>query len=142
MTPEEMKAGYRRMIEEVFNQGRLELVDELVAADAVDHTEMPGRPPGAEGVRWAAQTFRAAFPDIHFQIEDQVAQGELLATRFSISGTQNGEFMGVPPSGKRAAIAGMDMVRLRDGKMVEHWALMDMLSLMQQLGLMPAAAAE
>jgi len=140
MSPDELKAGYRRMIEEVFNQGNLAVVDELVAADAVDHSGMPGRPPGPEGVKWAAAMFRAAFPDLHYQVEDQVAEGDLVANRFTVHGTQQSAFMGIPPTGKQATVSGMDIIRVRDGKMVEHWVQMDTLGLMQQLGAIPAPA--
>jgi steroid delta-isomerase-like uncharacterized protein len=138
MTPEEMKSRYRLMIDGVFNQGNLDLVDELVAPDAIDHSGMPGRPEGPEGVKWAARMFRTAFPDLRFTVEDQVAEGDRLHNRFTVSGTHQGEFMGIPATGKPVFVTGMDMIRVRDGRMVEHWVQMDMLGVMQQLGLVPA----
>jgi steroid delta-isomerase-like uncharacterized protein len=138
MTPEEMKAGYRRMIEEAFNKGNLDVADELVAPDAVDHSGMPGRPQGPEGVKWAAQMFRTAFPDVRFTVEDQIAEGDRLVNRFTVRGTHQGEFMGIPATGKQATVSGIDMIRVRDGKVVEHWVQMDQMGLMQQLGLMPS----
>ena len=105
---------------------------------AIDHSGMPGRPEGPEGVRWAARMFRTAFPDVRFTVEDQIADGDLLANRFTVRGTHQGEFMGIPPTGKQATVSGIDMIRVRDGKVVEHWVQMDQMGLMQQLGLMPS----
>jgi len=82
--------------------------------------------------------FRTAFPDVRFTVEDQIADGDLLANRFTVRGTHQGEFMGIPPTGKQATVSGIDMIRVRDGKVVEHWVQMDQMGLMQQLGLMPS----
>jgi steroid delta-isomerase-like uncharacterized protein len=141
MSTEANKAAYRRLIEEVFNRGNLAVVDELVAADAVDHSGMPGRPEGAEGVKWAARMFRTAFPDLHFTVEDQVAEDDRLVNRFTVRGTHRGEFMGIPPTGRQVTVGGIDLIRVRDGRAVEHWVHMDMLGLMQQLGVIPAPGA-
>ncbi len=138
MTPEETKATYRRMIDEVFNRGNLDVADEVTAPDIIDHSGMPGRPPGPEGVKWAAQMFRAAFPDLQVTVEDQVAEGDLLVNRFTVRGTHQGEFAGVPATGKTATVSGIDCLRIRDGKAAEHWMQMDMVGLLQQLGVMPA----
>jgi steroid delta-isomerase-like uncharacterized protein len=137
---EENKALMRRVYEEVVNTGDLGRADALIAADMVDHEEVPGMPPGIEGFRWFVRTFRAAFPDFRITVEDVLAEGDKVATRFTMRGTHRGEFMGIPPTGKEIAVAGFDVVRIAGGKVVEHWGLGDNLGLMQQLGAIPVPA--
>ena len=140
MSADQNKARYRRFVEEVMHQGKLEVIDELIAADAIDHAQMPGMPGGREGAKMRMAMLRAAFPDLRLEIEDQVTEGDKLTTRFTIRGTNRGAFMGLPATGKQVAVSGIDIIRWRDGQIAEHWVQMDMLGLLQQLGAVPSPA--
>jgi steroid delta-isomerase-like uncharacterized protein len=135
---EQNKALIRRFVDEIFNQGRIEAIDELVAPDAVDHAALPGMPPGREGIKRRAAMIRSAFPDFQIIVEDQVAEGDRVAGRYTMRGTHQGDLMGIPPTGKPVSIIAMDVIRVRDGRLVEHWGQIDMLGMMQQLGVVPA----
>jgi steroid delta-isomerase-like uncharacterized protein len=142
MSIEQNKAVARRLIEDVFNQGDISLVDELIAPDFVEHEEMPpGTPSGREGNKAATAMLRSAFPDFKATIDDMVAEGDKVVLRLTWSGTQEGEFMGMPPSGKRFSISVFDILRIDGGKIVEHWGQMDQMAMMQQLGAMPGPRA-
>ena len=133
------KSLHRRFVEEVFNQGNLAAVDELVAPDIIDHNAFPGLTPGSEGVKQIASILRAAFPDIHYTLEDEIAEGDKAVVRDTMRGTHRGEFMGIAPTGKQVTVGGMDITRWSNGKIVEHWAQFDTLGLLQQLGVVPPA---
>ena len=137
MSVEQNKAAVRRVIEEVMNKGNIGLFDELVAPNFVEHALPPGFPPGVQGTKQFFSSLRAAFPDFHYTIEDVIGEGDYVALRVTSQGTMKGEFMGMKPSGKHAVWSSMDYVRLRDGKVVEHWGLDDTLSMLQQLGFAP-----
>ena len=130
----------RRVLVELWGEGKLEVADELYAPDYVDHV---GRGPeasrvvGPTGIKQAVTLFRTAFPDLRYTVEAQIAEGELVLSRFSASGTQTGPFMGAPPSGKSVTYTGMDLNRIVRGKIVESWVNYDALALLQQLGLVP-----
>ena len=134
MTTEEMKALNRRFYDEVFNEGNLDLLDELVADDFVEHEEFPGLPPGKEAVRAFATMLRDAFPDARFTIDDEIVEGDKIVTRSHLEGTHRGEFLGMPPTGLKINIQAIDIVRVRDGKAIDHWGVTDQMSMMQQLG--------
>lgn len=139
MSTEQNKAAARQLIEDVFNQGNMALMDELVAADFIEHEELPPEmPTGREGVTLMTRLLRGAFPDFEATIEDVIAEGDKVVLRMTWRGTQEGEFMGIPPSGKRFSIAVFDIFRMEGGKIVEHWGQTDMMGMMQQLGAMPA----
>jgi steroid delta-isomerase-like uncharacterized protein len=138
MSAEENKALVRRFTDAVFNRGNIDRVDAFIAPDNVEHNPMPEQPQGSEGVKWIARALRTAFPDLRFEIHDQVAEGDRVMDRWTISGTHAGDLFGLPPTGKRMAVSGFDMVRIADGKVAEHWMAMDQLGLMQQLGMLPA----
>ncbi len=138
MSVEQNKAIIRRLIEEVINKGNIDLFDDLVAADLVDHALPPGFPPGAQGTKPFFRLLRAAFPDLHYAIEAAIGEGDYVAQRLTAQGTMKGEFMGMPPSGKHAVWSSMDVARLKDGKVVEYWGIEDQLSMLQQLGFAPA----
>ena len=140
MSPEENKAVVRRWFEET-DKGNDAVVDELCAPDYVDHNPpLPGMPEGSAGVRRANALLRAAFPDtVHF-IDDQVAEGDKVVTRLRGRATFTGEILGIPPNGQVVEIGGIIIHRLQAGKLVEHWAVSDQLSFMQQLGAIPAPA--
>jgi steroid delta-isomerase-like uncharacterized protein len=137
MSTEENKALARRWAE-IFNQANLDLVDEIYAPDCVLHDPtMPEDTRGVEGAREFYSMYRSAFPDTEITIEDQVAEGDKVATRWTAHGTQQGEMMGVPPSGNRVEVAGMTISRSEGGKIVEEWNNYDALGLMQQIGAIP-----
>src|SRR3712207_6200222 len=100
VAPEQHKELYRRFIEECFTGGNLALVDEMVAADAVDHQAPPGVAQGAEGLKQFLSMFRSAFPDLQATVDQMIAEGDTVAARFTMSGTHQGELFGIPPTGK------------------------------------------
>ena len=137
---EQNKAIVRRVPEEITSQGKLELIDELFSPDIVDHTFTPelGLTPGREGIRQFISMLRAAFPDIDIKVQDAIAEGDKVVVRNSAQGTHQGEFMGIPPSGKHATWSEIHIARITDGKIVEHWANVDLLGMLQQLGVVPS----
>lgn len=136
---EQNKQLVRRAVEQVWNGGNLDAVDEFVASDFVIHAATPEKEVhGPEGTRQYFTMLRQAFPDLHFTIEDQVAAGDRVVTRWTATGTHNGVFQGIPPTGARAATSGIDIDRIANGKVVECWMQLDELGLLQQLGVIPA----
>jgi steroid delta-isomerase-like uncharacterized protein len=139
---EQNKAIAARIPLEVFNQGKLEVVDQVIADNSVDHATLPpGMPAGKEGVKALAKSLRSAFPDFKIAIDLQIAEGDLVVQHGISTGTMKGEFAGMPPSGKTAKWEAIHISRIKDGKVVEHWAVQDQLGMLQQLGFMPEAAA-
>jgi steroid delta-isomerase-like uncharacterized protein len=137
---EQNKILVRRAVEEVWNRGNYAVVDEVTAGDIVVHSSMPGDElHGPEGIKQFYATLRAAFPDIHFTIEDQIAERDRVVTRWSARATHTGEYWGMPPTGKQYVVTGIDIDRIADGKVVECWPIADQLSLLQQLGVVPVA---
>ena len=139
MAPAENKTGVNRFVEEVINQGRLERADDLVVADFVELDPLPGQQPGREGLKEVIGQMRATFPDIHWVLDEQVAEGEKVVSRFTWSGTHRGTFLGIPATGRSISVKGVVIDRLVAGKMVDSRILMDGLSMMQQLGGLPPA---
>ena len=137
---EENKALYRRIIEEFGNKGDRAAVDELYSADLVDHVAIPGNDPGNEGLKQIITSWRDAFPDLHTHIEDLIAEGDRVVARLMFHGTHQGEFMGIPATGKQIRVNEICIVRFADGKVVEHWEVCDYLSMMQQLGVVSPLA--
>lgn len=135
---EQNKTLVCRAVEEVWNQGNYAVVDELVASDLVVHASTPaGEIHGPEGVKQFYASLREAFPDIHFTIEDQIAEGDRVVTRWTARATHTGEFQGIPPTGKQGRLTGIDIDRIANGKVVECWPNADELGLLQQLGVIP-----
>lgn len=129
----------RRAIEEVWNGGNYDNLSDFVADDIVIHASPPGEEiHGREGIMQFYGALRAAFPDLHFTIEDQIADGDRVVTRWTASGTHNGEFQGIPPTGRTVRITGIDIDRFAGGKVVECWPEANELGLLQQLGVLPA----
>jgi steroid delta-isomerase-like uncharacterized protein len=128
-----------RFLEEVINQGRLEQADELVAVDFVELDPLPGQRPGREGLKEVIGMMRVAFPDIHWVVEETVASGDKVVTRFTWTGTHRGTFLGVPASGRSVSVKGVVIDRLASGKMADSRILMDNFTMMQQLGVIPGA---
>jgi steroid delta-isomerase-like uncharacterized protein len=131
-------AAMNRIYDEVVNQGKLEVFDELVSPDMVEHEKLPGFEPNREGVKQWFQMMHTAFPDLQFQVDDIFAAGDKVVARITMNGTQQGEFMGIKPTGKTIAVKAIDIVRFDNGKLVEHWGVTDAMSMMQQLGVIPA----
>lgn len=129
----------RRGIEEVFNHGKYEVIHELVATSAVFHdASVPGgRFEGPAGFKQFAETYRNAYPDIKLAIQDQIAEGEKVVTRWTATGTQKGELMGIKPTGKYTTVTGITIGRYENGKLVESWGNYDTLGMLQQLGVVP-----
>ncbi len=138
MSTEDNKALDRRGFEEVWNKGNLAVVDELNDANVVTHN--PPGPPlrGTEAFKQFVLMYRRAFPDMQLTIEDQIAEGDKVVTRWTARGTHQGELMGIPPTGKQATVTGITVGRVVNGKFVESWSNFDALGLMQQLGVVPA----
>ena len=109
--------------------------------DFIDHAARPGSPPGGEGVKAYIVALLRAFPDLNISINRQIAEGDLVVTHGTYSGTMTGEFAGMPPSGKQMISDGIHIVRVRDGKLVEHWAVVDELGMLQQLGFIEVPSA-
>lgn len=128
------KRTAQRFFDEVFSQGTLEGLDDLVAPDYVNHDAPPGTPPGPQGVRPLIAAYRTAFPDLHFTIEDQVAEGDLVATRWTATGTHQGDLLGIAPTGRAVRTTGISIVRLAEGRLQEAWVSWELAGLMQQLG--------
>ncbi|MDQ4045722.1 MAG: ester cyclase [Chloroflexota bacterium] len=132
------KAIERRLLEEVYDQGKLDVIDELIASDFIGHgTAAEGGDQGREAYRQFVVQMRTAFPDLKMTVEDQVAEGDKVVTRFRARGTHLGEFQGLPPSGKQGEISGTIIDRIAGGKIVECWSNTDDLGLLQQLGVVP-----
>lgn len=138
MSAAENKAMVRRVFEEAINAGDYAVLDELLAADYVNH-DMPAPAPGAEGFKQVIAQFRAAFPDMTVTIEAEFADGDLVGTRGRFTGTHKGDFMGIPASGNPIDIRYIDLWRVRDGVLAENWVQMDTAGLMQQIGAKPGA---
>jgi steroid delta-isomerase-like uncharacterized protein len=134
---EENKAIVRRWTEEGFGKGNLTVADEVVATDFVNHNPVAGQKPGREGLEQAAAMLRGAFPGLRVEIEDMIAEGDRVAIRDTIHGIHRETFAGITPTEKRVAVTRIAVFRVVDGKIAEHWAQVDMLSLLRQLGAIP-----
>jgi steroid delta-isomerase-like uncharacterized protein len=128
----------RRFDEEVVNGHDLGAIDHWFSDDFVDHVEIPGMPPGVDGVRARHAMLFTAMADIHITIHDVITENDRTAARFTITGTDTGGFMGMPATNNAVTVTGMDFMRFRDDRIVEHWGELDMLGLLQQLGVIPA----
>jgi predicted ester cyclase len=138
MSTEQNKTSMRRIPEEIFNQGNLAVAGELFAADYIEHAPLPpGIPSGLEGLKVFVTAVRAAFPDFHYTLEDEIGEGDKVVQRLTAHGTQKGEFMGMPATGKHATWTEIHIARLAGGKLVEHWVNQDQLGMLQQLGVVP-----
>jgi steroid delta-isomerase-like uncharacterized protein len=134
---EQNKNTVTSFIDALFTKGDLGAVDEYLADDFTDHDPPMGQFLGREGMRQAAAVFRAAFPDWHSDLDFLVEEDDLVVENFTASGTQQGEIFGVPASGRTVSLPGINIWRVRDGRIVERWGRLDDLGLMRQLGLVP-----
>jgi steroid delta-isomerase-like uncharacterized protein len=136
MSLDETQAIVRETAARLFNQGDLSAADELIAADAVDHCEPEGTD-CRQHFKQVALMLRSAFPDLHMEIHNMVAQGNQVAVHMLMSGTHQGPFMGIAPTGKRFSVEQMRFMRFREGQMTDSWAVIDWLGWRQQLGALP-----
>ena len=134
---DDKKALTQRIYDEVFSAGKIDVVDELVAEDVVEHEEFPGIPPGREGMKQFVRMIRDGFPDLSFTPQDVIAAGDRVVARVRITGTHRGEFIGIAATSKNVDVQAIDILRLENGKVVEHWGVTDQLAMMQQLGVVP-----
>ncbi|MDQ3755009.1 MAG: ester cyclase [Acidobacteriota bacterium] len=142
MHAEQNKVIVRRFYEELWNERRVELVEELIAADCVTHqlssgAELTGVARGPEAMKRHVAEWLASFPDLRFTVEQALAEGDHVITRSVMRGTHMGDWLGVAPTGKRVAIRMIVIQRIADGKIAEDWVLVESLGLLQQLGLVP-----
>jgi steroid delta-isomerase-like uncharacterized protein len=138
MSVEQNKALMRRFYDEVVNRGNLNMIDELVSPDFVDHEAFPGLPAGREGVKQFFSMLRAAFPDLRMNVDDLIAEGDKAVARGTMTGTHQGEFAGIAATGKTVSVPTIDIARFAHGKLAEHWGVTDTMSMAEQLGALPA----
>ena len=134
MPVEDNKQAVRRFYQEVINGRNLDAMDELLTPDGVDH------PFGSQNPEQAKQFFgmlHQAVPDLHAEVHDVIAEGELAAARVTYTDTHQGEFVGIPPTGKQTTISGVDFFQMQDGRQAEHWSGPHMFSFLVQAGVMP-----
>ena len=135
---ERNKAVIRRFVEEVQNQKNFDVFDELNDPEFVNLSSPPGVPSDREGGKMYLSGFLNAFPDSRFTIDDMVAEEDRVVTKKTLVGTHTGDLGEIPATGKRVTLQYVDIMRVRNGKIVEHWLSMDQLSLLQQLGVIPS----
>lgn len=137
MDPEDARRFARDRVEALFNRGELDRVEEFVTHDFVNHEAWEGEDPGFEGFRLRLGRLREAFPDLHMEVEEVVADGDLVAYRATLTGTHRGELLGMAPTGRSFRVQHMHMLRMREGRASEHWATRDDLGMLMQLGIIP-----
>lgn len=137
MSTEDNKAVAMRTVDAI-NSGDMSRFESLLAPDVIEHAAPPGMPPTRETTIQFISMLRNAFPDLKYTIEDMVAEGDRVVQRGTGTGTMKGDMLGMPATGKRATWSEIHILRVKDGKIAEHWALTDQVGMMQQLGLMPA----
>ena len=133
---ERNKEIVRRFVEEVQNNRDWEIYDELNAPDFVNLSAPPGVPSDREGGKLFLGSFFSAFPDARWTVDDMIAEGDRVATKKTFTGTHSGALGQIPPTGKEVSLQYVDILRLRDGKIIEHWLVIDQLNFMQQLGVL------
>lgn len=140
MSEAENLALLNRYYEELVNQGNLDVVDEIIAEDYVSHHNDPANlPHGPEGVKAFISITRTGFPDLRITVSQIFAEGDQVASMWTMEGTQTGEWFGAPPSGKRAKWDGIVVSRIANGKIAEDWYNFDQISLLMQLGIIPSS---
>ena len=137
MSVDQNKALIRRLYEEAFNKGNLEVVDEILSPNYVRHGLAPGATPGPESTKQVFTMMRTAFPDIRITIEPMVGEGDMVAAQLTHHGTHRGEFMGIAPTGKQVTVTAIGIYHFANKKLVEAWIQMDELGMLKQLGGVP-----
>ena len=135
MTTTDNKSVVRGFIDALFTDGDLDATDTYLSPDFVNHDPPIGLPSDAGGMRTAGAMFRDAFPDWHSELHELVAEDDIVVERFTASGTHQGELMGVAPTGRSVELKGINIFRVRDGRISERWGRLDELGLFRQLGL-------
>ena len=139
MSTEQNKATIRRWVEEGWNQGKLEVVDQVYAANVVQHDPNSPMPVTSSAtLKMYVGGYRSAFPDLHFTVDDLLAEGDKVVWRFTSHGTHKGPLGPLPPTGKTGTVTGMALFRFENGKIAEVWVNVDILGLLQQLGAIPS----
>jgi steroid delta-isomerase-like uncharacterized protein len=136
MSIEENKAIVRKFFEEGPSKGNIRAANELLSPDFVMHIPLPACP-GIEGINEVITTCRAAFEHLNVTVEDMIAEGDKVVARFVARGIHTGNFMALPPTGKSVTMTGIEIFRIKDGKIAELWGEVNLLGLMQQLGIIP-----
>jgi predicted ester cyclase len=134
----DIKHTAERIPLEVLNLGKFGVLDEILATTFVDHSPQPGSAPTREGLKQSSVELKAAFPDLHYTIDDSIVDGDKIAHRLSATGTMTGPLMGIPATGKRASWTEFHIGRMVDGRLTEHWSIVDQLGMLVQLGVVPA----
>src|SRR5690242_14217181 len=142
MSVETNKTLARRYFDEVLNQKRGDVLEDYETPDYMNNLFPPGAPQGPEGERFTLRLFQQAFSDFRVIVEDLVAEGDRVAARWRFTGTHDGEFQGLPATGRHVDVGGINIFRVRDGKLCANWVSLDMLGLLQQVGAIPAANAQ
>lgn len=132
------KTVIRAFVEDVINQGRLERANDLVAEDFIELDPLPGQQQGKEGLKDVIAAMRAAFPDIHWVLEEMIAEDDKVVSRFTWTGTHRGSFLGIPSTNRKVSVKGVVIDRLEAARMADSRILMDTMGMMQQLGVIPA----
>lgn len=137
MSTEINKNNVRRVFEEGINQRSIAVLDELLAPDYINHN-MPTPMPGPEGLKAVLGVFLTAFPDFHVTVEEVLGEGDKVVSQGYFTGVHQSDFQGIPPTGRHVKVGYIDLWRVENGKLVENWVQLDMMGLMQQLGVIPA----
>jgi predicted ester cyclase len=137
MTIEANKAVVRRYKAEVLNGRDVDVLDEIATNDYFDHAAFPGQAPGRGGMKQRI-TYLLAALDPRWTAHDFIAEGDLVVARWSLTGTQRGEFLGIQPTGKEFTVKVIELYRIANGRMAEHWNIVDMFGFLQQIGAIPA----
>jgi len=140
MSAEANKVLVKRYYDEVLNRGELGLLDQLATPDYDEHSPFPGQPNGIEGLKARVGAIIGAFSPV-FTLNEVLAEGDTVVVYWTNTGTHQGEFMGIPPTGRTVTVSGVDIHRLRDGRMAEHWHVIEQLQMLQQLGVIPVPQA-
>lgn len=125
----------KRFFDELHDKGNFDIIDELVHPNVISHDPFPGQPKGSEGVRSTMKIFRTAFPDLKLIHNDMIAEDDRVMIKFTATGTHQAEFMNIPATGNKIAYEEVVILRLKNGKITEHWAVADAMALLQQLGI-------
>jgi predicted ester cyclase len=138
---ERNKELVRLLMEEDISKGDLAVAEQIIHPEFFDHTNPPGMQHGIDGHTSIVTLFRAAFPDVDWHIDDLIAEGDKVVARTTMRGTHTGDFFGIPPTGRQVEMTGVHVMRIADGRIIEHWGSNDDLGLMRQLGLVPQPVA-
>jgi steroid delta-isomerase-like uncharacterized protein len=141
MSIEQNKQAVGRYYTDVLNDGRLDVLNEIAVEDYVEHDPFPGQGNGRADFAARVQLLRSAFAPLRFDVEDVIAEGDRVVVRWTSTGRHSGEFLGIPPTEREYTISGIDIHRLDEGLMSEHWHVVDQLSQLQQLGLFPVPSS-